>query len=203
MKKSFLILLLAAMLPCVSLHAQKIELSPSVLSTINTLPDSVRQKAFNTAMEQELSAVNRDRTDITDYEDIIVVFIFFAAAVAITVVSIRSARRKQEDRNALISKMVDNGVFNNTNADSAEMIKALIPQKKVRTTKERIITYATLLGIGAGMLLFRVFTPFDKSGSGVNLISLAGFILSGYGLLALLATIITTQIEKKKAEEQQ
>lgn len=199
MKKSFIILLLAVMLPCVSLHAQRIELSPSVQEAIQLLPDSLRTGAYNAAMERELSA----QTDIRDYEDIIAVFIFFAVVLTIVIVCVRSARRMQEARNALISKMVDNGVFNNTNADSAEMIKALMPQKKGRTTKERIITYATLLGIGAGLLLFRVFNPFDKSGSGVNLISLAGFILSGYGILALLATIITTEIEKKKNEEQQ
>ena len=199
MKKSFFILLLAAMLPCVGLKAQRIELSPSVQEAIQSLPDSSRTSAFNAAMEREFSVVRNTQTDISDYEDVIIVIGFFAMVLTIVIVCVSFSRRKQEARNALISKMVDNGVFTNSNADSAEMLKALMPVRKERTAKDRIITYASLLGVGMGLLIFS-FLNAQKTNIGV--VEFAGFILFGFGLLALLATVVVTRIEKKKAGEE-
>lgn len=195
MKKSFIILLLAVMLPCVSLHAQRIELSPSVQEAIQLLPDSLRMEAFNAVMGRELGV----QTDIRDYEDIIIVTIFFAVVLTIVIVCVRSARRMQEARNALISKMVDNGVFNNTNADSAEMIKALMPVKKKRAIKDRVITYSSLLGIGLGLT---VFSLLNKNDFHLEIFEFAGFVLMGFGLYALIGILIFTLAEKKKAKEQ-
>lgn len=200
MKKFFFTLLLAAMLPCVCLKAQKIELSPSVQETIQSLPDSLRKDAFNAAMEREFSVVKSAQTDMSDFEDVIIVTVFFAVILTIVIVCVCSARRKQQARNDLISKMVDNGVFNNTNADAAEMIKAMMPVKKTRTIKDRVITYNSLLGIGVGLVVFSLLNKNDNYG--LHLFQLAGFVLIGFGLWALCGILIFTLSEKKKAKEQ-
>ena len=215
MKKYFFILLLAVLLPCTNLHAQQVELSNSVQETIQSLPDSLRHPAFLQALEYEGDAI-RMRHDLYDFQDMIAIVAFFATAVAIVLVCTRSARRRQEERNALISKMVDNGVFNNSDTGTTEIIKTLMSTKKERTTRSRIITYASLLGIGAGMLVF-AFLNMAKSNVqqlendgwisnnsvaefNVQLLEFAGIVLVGYGLLALVATIITSLAEKKCKE---
>lgn len=209
MKKTIQSLLLAALmlLPTLNASAQNIELSQSVMETIQMLPDSLRSAAFRQAMDNEMVQASEMRDYHTTLGDdvledvvlpIVIIGSFFAACVLIVFRVRKSKEKREAERNALISKMVDSGVFATANAGSAEMLQALMPQKK--TEKDKIIADATCLGLGIGICVFYFIIKSKLSGV-ADLIALGGLILIGFGLIRLIARGIIHSIEKKKEKE--
>lgn len=208
MKRIITTLLLAALMlqPALNASAQNIELSQSVMETIQMLPDSLRSAAFRQAMGNEMTRASEIRMSHTNLGDvledvvlpIIIIGSFFAACVLIVFRVRKSKEKREAERNALISKMVDSGVFATANAGSAEMLQALMPQKK--TEKDKIIADATCLGLGIGICVF-YFIIKSKFSGGAGLIALGGLILIGFGLIRLIARGIIHSIEKKKEKE--
>ena len=210
MKRIITTLLLAALMlqPALNASAQNIELSQSVMETIQMLPDSLRSAAFRQAMDNEMVQASEMRDYHTTLGDdvledvvlpIVIIGSFFAACVLIVFRVRKSKEKKEADRNALISKMVDSGVFATANADSAEMLQALMPQKK--TEKDKIIADATCLGLGIGICIYYFIIKSRITEVGANLIALGGLILIGFGLIRLIARGIIHSIEKKKEKE--
>ena len=208
MKRIITTLLLAALMlqPALNASAQNIELSQSVMETIQMLPDSLRSAAFRQAMGNEIAQAGEMRSYHTTLGDvledvvlpIIIIGSFFAACVLIVFRVRKSKEKREAERNALISKMVDSGFFATANAGSAEMLQALMPQKK--TEKDKIIADATCLGLGIGICVF-YFIIKSKLSGGADLIALGGLILIGFGLIRLIARGIIHSIEKKKEKE--
>lgn len=208
MKRIITTLLLAALMlqPALNASAQNIELSQSVMETIQMLPDSLRSAAFRQAMDNEIAQASETRSYHTTLGDvledvvlpIILIGSFFVACVLIVFRVRKSKEKREAERNALISKMVDSGVFATANAGSAEMLQALMPQKK--TEKDKIIADATCLGLGIGICVF-YFIIKSKLSGGADLIALGGLILIGFGLIRLIARGIIHSIEKKKEKE--
>lgn len=208
MKRIITTLLLAALMlqPALNASAQNIELSQSVMETIQMLPDSLRSAAFRQAMDNEIAQAGEMRSYHTTLGDvledvvlpIILIGSFFVACVLIVFRVRKSKEKREAERNALISKMVDSGVFATANAGSAEMLQALMPQKK--TEKDKIIADATCLGLGIGICVF-YFIIKSKLSGGADLIALGGLILIGFGLIRLIARGIIHSIEKKKEKE--
>lgn len=208
MKRIITTLLLAALMlqPALNVSAQNIELSQSVMETIQMLPDSLRSAAFRQAMDNEIAQAGEMRSYHTTLGDvledvvlpIILIGSFFVACVLIVFRVRKSKEKREAERNALISKMVDSGVFATANAGSAEMLQALMPQKK--TEKDKIIADATCLGLGIGICVF-YFIIKSKLSGGADLIALGGLILIGFGLIRLIARGIIHAIEKKKEKE--
>lgn len=209
MKRIITTLLLAALmlLPTLNAPAQNIELSQSVMETIQMLPNSLRSAAFRQAMDNEIAQAGQMRGYHTTLGDvledvvlpIVIIGSFFAACVLIVFRVRKSKEKKEADRNALISKMVDSGVFATANAGSAEMLQALMPQKK--TEKDKIIADATCLGLGIGICIYYFIIKSRITEVGANLIALGGLILIGFGLIRLIARGIIHSIEKKKEKE--
>ena len=209
MKRIITTLLLAALMlqPALNASAQNIELSQSVMETIQMLPDSLRSAAFRQAMGNEMTRASEIRMSHTNLgnvlEDVVLPIViigsFFAACVLIVFRVRKSKEKKEADRNALISKMVDSGVFATANAGSAEMLQALMPQKK--TEKDKIIADATCLGLGIGICIYYFIIKSRITEVGANLIALGGLILIGFGLIRLIARGIIHSIEKKKEKE--
>lgn len=208
MKRIITTLLLAALMlqPALNASAQNIELSQSVMETIQMLPDSLRSAAFRQAMDNEMAQASEMRDYHTSLGDvledvvlpIIIIGSFFVACVLIVFRVRKSKEKREAERNALISKMVDSGVFATANAGSAEMLQALMPQKK--TEKDKIIADASCLGLGIGICVF-YFIIKSKLSGGADLIALGGLILIGFGLIRLIARGIIHSIEKKKEKE--
>ena len=212
MKRIITTLLLAALMlqPALNASAQNIELSQSVMETIQMLPDSLRSAAFRQAMGNEMtraSEIRRSHTNLGDVlEDVVLPIViigsFFAACVLIVFRVRKSKEKREAERNALISKMVDSGVFATANAGSAEMLQALMPQKK--TEKDKIIADASCLGLGIGICIYYFIIKSRITGVGASPtspIALGGLILIGFGLIRLIARGIIHSIEKKKEKE--
>lgn len=208
MKRIITTLLLAALMlqPALNASAQNIELSQSVMETIQMLPDSLRSAAFRQAMGNEIAQAGEMRSYHTTLGDvledvvlpIIIIGSFFAACVLIVFRVRKSKEKREAERNALISKMVDSGVFATANAGSAEMLQALMPQKK--TEKDKIIADASCLGLGIGICVFYFIIKSKLSGV-ADLVALGGLILIGFGLIRLIARGIIHSIEKKKEKD--
>lgn len=216
MKRIITTLLLAALMlqPALNASAQNIELSQSVMETIQMLPDSLRSAAFRQAMGNEIAQAGEMRSYHTTLGDvledvvlpimedvvlpIIIIGSFFAACVLIVFRVRKSKEKREAERNALISKMVDSGVFATANAGSADMLQALMPQKK--TEKDKIIADASCLGLGIGICVFYFIIKSKLSGV-ADLIALGGLILIGFGLIRLIARGIIHSIEKKKEKD--
>lgn len=209
MKRIITTLLLAALMlqPALNASAQNIELSQSVMETIQMLPDSLRSAAFRQAMDNEMAQASEMRDYHTTLGDdvledivlpIIIIGSFFAACVLIVFRVRKNKEKREAERNALISKMVDSGVFATANAGSAEMLQALMPQKK--TEKDKIIADASCLGLGIGICVFYFIIKSKLSGV-ADLIALGGLILIGFGLIRLIARGIIHSIEKKKEKD--
>lgn len=209
MKRIITTLLLAALMlqPALNASAQNIELSQSVMETIQMLPDSLRSAAFRQAMDNEMVQASEKRDYHTTLGDdvledvvlpIVIIGSFFVACVLIVFRVRKSKEKREAERNALISKMVDSGVFATANAGSAEMLQALMPQKK--TEKDKIIADASCLGLGIGICVFYFIIKSKLSGV-ADLIALGGLILIGFGLIRLIARGIIHSIEKKKEKD--
>ncbi len=81
--------------------------------------------------------------------DYIGLFIFAGGVITIVVLCLRHSRKKAEDHKELINKLIDNNLLNSTEPISKEAIEALMKPKK--SDKDKIITDATLVGLGFGI----------------------------------------------------
>lgn len=200
MKKLHQILLLAALLlmPQAAMHADEFQLPPSLQRTIQQLPDSLKYDAFMRALE-----IADDKYD-ADYEQtkgmiqtlgvpIAMVVIFIMVLIVLEMI-LKVVRRRDKERNEIIHKMIDNGVFTSVNADAAEMLKALTPQKK--SEKEHVIFSASTLGVGLGLIIFYLFNR-----NVIEFVPFVGCILAGYGLLSLVARAAYNDILRKKEKK--
>lgn len=199
MKKLHQILLLAALLlmPQAAMHADEFQLPPSLQRTIQQLPDSLKYDAFMRALE-----IADDNYD-ADYEQtkgmiqtlgvpIAMVVIFIMVLIVLEMI-LKVVRRRDKERNEIIHKMIDSGVFTSVNADSAEMLKALTPQKK--SEKEHVIFSASTLGVGLGLIIFSLYRNV------IEFVPFVGCILAGYGLLSLVAHAAYNDILRKREKK--
>ena len=199
MKKLHQILLLAALLlmPQAAMHADEFQLPPSLQRTIQQLPDSLKYDAFMRALE-----IADDNYD-ADYEQtkgmiqtlgvpIAMVVIFIMVLIVLEMI-LKVVRRRDKERNEIIHKMIDSGVFTSVNADSAEMLKALTPQKK--SDKEHVIFSASTLGVGLGLIIFSLYRNV------IEFVPFVGCILAGYGLLSLVARAAYNDILRKREKK--
>ena len=199
MKKLHQILLLAALLlmPQAAMHAVEFQLPPSLQQTIQQLPDSLKYDAFMRALE-----IADDNYD-ADYEQtkgmiqtlgvpIAMVVIFIMVLIVLEMI-LKVVRRRDKERNEIIHKMIDSGVFTSVNADSAEMLKALTPQKK--SDKEHVIFSASTLGVGLGLIIFSLYRNV------IEFVPFVGCILAGYGLLSLVARAAYNDILRKREKK--
>jgi len=201
MKKIHQILLLTALLlmPTASLHAQ-IELSYTMRTAIEELPDSMRYDAFMQALQVEAERYDPKKQHLEEWMEnfapIISMLLVGVFALVGVILFLKDSRRREETRSAIINKMIDSGVFTSANADTAEIIRTLTSKK---SDKDRVIFSASILGLGIGLIVFHLIEP-----STVEFVPLAGCILAGYGGLSLVARAALNDIqrrqEKKKVE---
>ena len=120
-------------------------------------------------------------------EDVLIVLIIvciIAAGIAALVLCLRHSRKKAEDHKELINKLIDNNLLNSTEPISKEAIEALMKPKK--SDKDKIITDATLVGLGLGI----GFGSGTAHGGVSDILEVAAFILLFLGALRLVIRTI-------------
>ena len=129
-------------------------------------------------------------------EDLWILFVFAGCTITIVVLCLRHSRRKAEDHKELINKLIDNNLLNSTEPISKEAIEALMKPKK--SDKDKIITDATLVGLGLGL----GFASNKLQGGANEILVFAAYILLFLGALRLvirtISMIIAYVINKKK-----
>lgn len=200
MKKINQILLLAALLlmPQAALHADEFQLPHSLQRTIEQLPDSLRYEAFIQALDVADSNYDADYEQMKEMIEtlgapIAMVLIFVMALIVLEMI-LKVVRWRDKERNEIIHKMIDSGVFTSANADTAEMLRALMPQQK--SDKGRVISSASMLGVGLGLIAYYLFNR-----GTYEFVPFVGCILAGYGLLSLVAIAALNDIKRKKEKK--
>ena len=139
-------------------------------------------------------------------EDLWLLFVFAGGTITIVILCLRHSRRKAEDHKELINKLIDNNLLNSTEPISKEAIEALMKPKK--SDKDKIITDATLVGLGFGI----GFGSGTVHGGVSDILEVAAFILLFLGALRLVIRTIfmiigyfankkrKSKIEAKEAE---
>ena len=139
-------------------------------------------------------------------EDLWILFVFAGCTITIVVLCLRHSRRKAEDHKELINKLIDNNLLNSTEPISKEAIEALMKPKK--SDKDKIITDATLVGLGLGL----GFASNKLQGGANEILVFAAYILLFLGALRLVIRTIfmiigyfankkrKSKIEAKEAE---
>ena len=129
-----------------------------------------------------------------------------AGAILVLVLCLRHSRRKAEDHKELINKLIDNNLLNSTEPISKEAIEALMKPKK--SDKDKIITDATLVGLGLGL----GFASNKLQGGANEILVFAAYILLFLGAIRLVIRTIfmiigyfankkrKSKIEAKEAE---
>ena len=129
-------------------------------------------------------------------EDLWILFVFAGCTITIVVLCLRHSRRKAEDHKELINKLIDNNLLNSTEPISKDAIEALMKPKK--SDKDKIITDATLVGLGIGL----GFASGVVHGGVNDFLEVGAFILLFLGALRLVIRtifmIIAYVINKKK-----
>mgnify|MGYP006967367089 CR=1 FL=1 len=217
MKKFFKVLLLAAvaLMPVMGMaqnfHSPEAQYERS--RQIQQYEDSVagaRQAQLDRHAERmaQIDADIRKNSAIRG-EDVLIVLIIvciIAAGIAALVLCLRHSRKKAEDHKELINKLIDNNLLNSTEPISKEAIEALMKPKK--SDKDKIITDATLVGLGLGI----GFGSGTVHGGVSDILEVAAFILLFLGALRLVIRTIfmiigyfankkrKSKIEAKEAE---
>ena len=139
-------------------------------------------------------------------EDLWILFVFAGCTITIVVLCLRHSRRKAEDHKELINKLIDNNLLNSTEPISKEAIEALMKPKK--SDKDKIITDATLVGLGLGL----GFASNKLQGGANEILVFAAYILLFLGAIRLVIRTIfmiiwyfankkrKSKIEAKEAE---
>ena len=119
---------------------------------------------------------------------------------------LRHSRRKAEDHKELINKLIDKNLLNSSEPISKEAIEALMKPKK--SDKDKIITDATLVGLGLGL----GFASNKLQGGANEILVFAAYILLFLGAIRLVIRTIfmiigyfankkrKSKIEAKEAE---
>ena len=195
MKKFFKVLLLAAvaLMPVMGMaqdsHSPEVQYERS--RQIQQYEDSVagaRQAQLDRHAERmaQIDADIRKNSAIRG-EDVLIVLIIvciIAAGIAALVLCLRHSRKKAEDHKELINKLIDNNLLNSTEPISKEAIEALMKPKK--SDKDKIITDATLVGLGLGI----GFGSGTAHGGVSDILEVAAFILLFLGALRLVIRTI-------------
>ena len=129
-------------------------------------------------------------------EDLWVLFVFAGCTITIVTLCLRHSRRKAEDHKELINKLIDKNLLNSTEPISKEAIEELMKPKK--SEKDKIITDATLMGLGFGL----GFASGEIHGRVSDILAAAAYILLLLGALRLvihtISMIIAYIINKKE-----
>ena len=216
MKKFFKVLLLAAvaLMPVMGM-AQDYN-SPEAkyerTRQIKEYEDSVQaakqqaQYAHEMAMHSMTSGYRQQRFDAFWNSGVLPCCILGAGAILVLVLCLRHSRRKAEDHKELINKLIDNNLLNSTEPISKEAIEALMKPKK--SDKDKIITDATLVGLGLGI----GFASNKLQGGANEILVFAAYILLFLGAIRLVIRTIfmiigyfankkrKSKIEAKEAE---
>ena len=216
MKKFFKVLLLAAvvLMPVMGMAQDNSERDYAWERQMRSqeYTDSVQaakqqaQYAHEMAMHSMTSGYRQQRFDAYWDSGVLPCCILGAGAILVLVLCLRHSRRKAEDHKELINKLIDNNLLNSTEPISKEAIEALMKPKK--SDKDKIITDATLVGLGLGL----GFASNKLQGGANEILVFAAYILLFLGALRLVIRTIfmiigyfankkrKSKIEAKEAE---
>ena len=216
MKKFFKVLLLAAvaLMPVMGMAQDNSERDYAWERQMRSqeYADSVQaakqqaQYAHEMAMHSMTSGYRQQRFDAFWNSGVLPCCILGAGAILVLVLCLRHSRRKAEDHKELINKLIDNNLLNSTEPISKEAIEALMKPKK--SDKDKIITDATLVGLGLGL----GFASNKLQGGANEILVFAAYILLFLGALRLVIRTIfmiigyfankkrKSKIEAKEAE---
>ena len=216
MKKFFKVLLLAAvaLMPVMGMAQTENERDYAWERQMRSqeYADSVqaaKQQAEYEHKERMAEIKNAARTSVIRTfwnEDLWLLFVFAGCTITIVALCLRHSRRKAEDHKELINKLIDNNLLNSTEPISKEAIEALMKPKK--SDKDKIITDATLVGLGFGF----GFASGEIHNDLGEILEVAAFILLFLGALRLVIRTIfmiigyfankkrKSKIEAKEAE---
>ena len=131
-------------------------------------------------------------------EDFIVLFILVGGVITIVRLCLRHSRKKAEDHKELINKLIENNLLNSSETISKDAIEALMNPKTKKSDKDKIITDATLVGLGFGL----GFASSQTHGQLGNFLAAAATVLLFLGALRLVIRaifiIVDYFINKKK-----
>ena len=142
------------------------------------------QYAHEMAMHSMTSGYRQQRFDAFWNSGVLPCCILGAGAILVLVLCLRHSRRKAEDHKELINKLIDNNLLNSTEPISKEAIEALMKPKK--SDKDKIITDATLVGLGLGL----GFASNKLQGGANEILVFAAYILLFLGALRLVIRTI-------------
>ena len=216
MKKFFKVLLLAAvaLMPVMGMAQDNSERDYAWERQMRSqeYADSVQaakqqaQYAHEMAMHSMTSGYRQQRFDAFWNSGVLPCCILGAGAILVLVLCLHHSRRKAEDHKELINKLIDNNLLNSTEPISKEAIEALMKPKK--SDKDKIITDATLVGLGFGF----GFASGEIHNDLGEILEVAAFILLFLGALRLVIRTIfmiigyfankkrKSKIEAKEAE---
>ena len=216
MKKFFKVLLLAAvaLMPVMGMAQDNSERDYAWERQMRSqeYADSVQaakqqaQYAHEMAMHSMTSGYRQQRFDAFWNSGVLPCCILGAGAILVLVLCLHHSRRKAEDHKELINKLIDNNLLNSTEPISKEAIEALMKPKK--SDKDKIITDATLVGLGLGL----GFASNKLQGGANEILVFAAYILLFLGALRLVIRTIfmiigyfankkrKSKIEAKEAE---
>ena len=194
MKKFFKVLLLAAvaLMPVMGMAQTENERDYAWERQMRSqeYADSVRaarqqaQYAHEMSMHSMTSGYRQQRFDAFWNSGVLPCCILGAGAILVLVLCLRHSRRKAEDHKELINKLIDNNLLNSTEPISKEAIEALMKPKK--SDKDKIITDATLVGLGLGL----GFASNKLQGGANEILVFAAYILLFLGALRLVIRTI-------------
>ena len=216
MKKFFKVLLLAAvaLMPVMGMAQDNSERDYAWERQMRSqeYADSVQaakqqaQYAHEMAMHSMTSGYRQQRFDAFWDSGVLPCCILGAGAILVLVLCLRHSRRKAEDHKELINKLIDNNLLNSTEPISKEAIEALMKPKK--SDKDKIITDATLVGLGLGL----GFASNKLQGGANEILVFAAYILLFLGAIRLVIRTVfmiigyfankkrKSKIEAKEAE---
>ena len=138
------------------------------------------QYAHEMAMHSMTSGYRQQRFDAFWNSGVLPSCILGAGAILVLVLCLRHSRRKAEDHKELINKLIDKNLLNSSEPISKEAIEALMKPKK--SDKDKIITDATLVGLGLGL----GFASNKLQGGANEILVFAAYILLFLGAIRLV-----------------
>jgi len=190
MKKFFKVLLLAAvaLMPVMGMAQTENERDYAWERQMRSqeYADSVQaakqqaQYAHEMAMHSMTSGYRQQRFDAFWNSGVLPSCILGAGAILVLVLCLRHSRRKAEDHKELINKLIDKNLLNSSEPISKEAIEALMKPKK--SDKDKIITDATLVGLGLGL----GFASNKLQGGANEILVFAAYILLFLGAIRLV-----------------
>ncbi len=194
MKKFFKVLLLAAvaLMPVMGMAQTENERDYAWERQMRSqeYADSVQaakqqaQYAHEMAMHSMTSGYRQQRFDAFWNSGVLPCCILGAGAILVLVLCLHHSRRKAEDHKELINKLIDKNLLNSSEPISKEAIEALMKPKK--SDKDKIITDATLVGLGLGL----GFASNKLQGGANEILVFAAYILLFLGALRLVIRTI-------------